>query len=145
MLDILKAYTLFFGRESWFVDLKESRQKNPLFGYYDWDFESIQSYKYLDFLEATIGITKLKSFLFFDIVGRRYICPTCLFEMTRNNDYMKSKWAFLMPNDTFSCTVYCINCNNDNEVERIDCNIGDCKGNVMTMDGICLSCGEQQI
>lgn len=64
ILDVLKAYTFFFGKDQWFNDIKVWNQSNPIFGYYDWDFESRQSYKFLDFLDVTIGTKQLKIFKF---------------------------------------------------------------------------------
>lgn len=141
--DILKAYTYFFGKNQWFHDIKKWNQSNPLFGYYDYEFETTLSYKILDFLEATIGIKQLKKYLTFDISGRRYLCPTCFHEITSKNDHFSSKWAFLLPNTSFSNCVYCINCDFENEVARADCKTKNCKGNVIDMDGICLTCGER--
>lgn len=142
--DILKAYTYFFGMDQWFHDIKIWVQSNPLFGYYDWNFESTQSYKYLDFLDATIGIKQLKKFFNFNINGRRYFCPTCLYEVQSKDVHLRSKWAFLHPNKPSSTVIYCINCNCDNEIERLDCIIEDCQGNVVDMHGICLTCGQAQ-
>lgn len=143
--DILKAYTYFFGKDQWFNDIKTWTQSNPLFGYYDWDFESIQSYKYLDFLDAIIGIKQLKKFFNFNIIGRRYFCPTCLHTVQSKDVNLCSKWAFLHPNKPFSTIVYCINCNFNHEIERSDCNKKDCQGNVIDMDGICLTCCQAKI
>lgn len=142
--NILKAYTYFFGRDQWFIDVKNWDQSNPLFGYYDWGFESIQSYKYLDFIEAAIGIKKLNKFLNFDVSARRYFCPMGMHSVNSKNEDFRSKWAFLHPNHPTSKSIYCINCSCDNEIERIDCNIGDCKGNVIDVSGTCLTCGEMQ-
>jgi hypothetical protein len=144
IIDILKAYTYFFGKDQWFNDIKKRNQSNPLFGYYDWDFESIQSYKFLDFLEVTIGIKQINKFLNFELSGRKYLCPTCFYETNSKGQQLMSKWAFLTPNKPFSTMLYCINCNFENEVERIDCNIKNCMGNVIDMDGICLTCGGKQ-
>lgn len=144
ILDILTAYTYFFGKDQWFNDIKKWNQSNPLFGYYNWNFESILSYKFLDFLEVTIGIKQLKKILNFDLSGRRYLCPTCFYEINSKGEQLKSKWAFLTPNKPSSKLLYCINCNSENEIERGDCHIKDCLGNVINIDGICLTCGEKQ-
>lgn len=138
--DILVAYTYFFGIDKWFEDLKTFNFQNPLFGYFDWDFETTMSYKYLDFLEATIGLKKLKKHFSFNISARRYFCPTCKYEMDSKDDNLQSKWAFLKPNKPDSIGVFCINCGYDNEVIREDCCSEDCPGNVLDVDGICLTC-----
>jgi hypothetical protein len=75
--DILKAYTHFFGVDTCFEDLKRFMYENPLFGYYDWSFESSMSYVYLDFLEATIGLKQFNKYFSLPIKGRKYFCPTC--------------------------------------------------------------------
>ncbi|MDR6368751.1 hypothetical protein J2795_001011 [Chryseobacterium bernardetii] len=144
IIDILKAYTYFFGKDQWFNDIKKWNESNPLFGYYDWSFESTLSYKFLDFLEATIGIKKINSFLNFDLSGRRYLCPTCFYEMNSKGEKLLSKWALLSPNKPSSKLVHCINCDFESEIERINCHSKNCIGNVIDMDGICLTCGEKQ-
>lgn len=138
--DILQAYTYFFGIDKWFEDLKKFNFKNPLFGYFDWDFETIMSYKYLDFLEATIGLQKIKKHISFDLSGRRYFCPTCKYEIDHKDDHLRSKWAFLKPNTPESKEVYCVNCGFENEVIREKCSDKNCLGNVLNTDGICMSC-----
>lgn len=100
------------------------------------------SYKYLDFLESTIGIKRFKNYISLDVSGRRYFWPTCKYEINDKYGDLKSKWAFLKPNTPDSLEIYCINCGHDNEVERIECDVEDCLGNVMDVDGICLSCYE---
>jgi hypothetical protein len=138
--DILQAYTYFFGIDQWFIDLKTFTYENPLFGYFDWEFETLMSYEYLDFLESTIGVKKLKKHLSFDITGRRYFCPTCKYEIDRKYGDLQSKWAFLIPNTPDSVEVYCINCGYESEVIREDCGDEDCLGNVIDTEGTCLSC-----
>ncbi len=140
--DILEAYTYFFGIDKWFDDFKNFNYENPLFGYFDWDFETLMSYKYLDFLEATIGIKKFKKYLSFDVSGRRYFCPTCKYEIDRKYGDLQSKWAFLKPNTPDSIEVHCVNCGHENEIIREDCSIDGCPGNVLDTEGICLTCYE---
>lgn len=142
--DILTAYTYFFGKDHWFNDFRKWNQSNPLFGYYDWNFESTLSYKFLDFLEITIGIKQLQKYLSFDISSRRYFCPTCLYEIRSKDDELLSRWAFLFPNTPISNKIFCINCDFESEIERVDCNTKNCKGNVIDMSGTCLTCGDAQ-
>ncbi|HEY6142513.1 MAG TPA: hypothetical protein VIV55_03670 [Flavobacterium sp.] len=138
--DILQAYTYFFGINKWFEDLKKFNIENPLFGYFDWDFETILSYKYLDFLEATIGFKKIQAHISFDLCGRRYFCPTCKYEIEHKDGELKSKWAFLKPNTPESKEVYCVNCGHENEVIREKCSDENCLSNVLDTDLICMTC-----
>lgn len=138
--DILKAYNYFFGIGEWFEDLKKFSYKNPLFGYIDWEFESLLSYRYLEFVESTISTRQMKKYINFDMNGRRYFCPTCKYEIDRKFGDLQSKWAYLAPNKPNSNKVYCINCGFESEVIRKDCEFDGCKGNVLDIDERCLTC-----
>jgi len=138
--DILEAYTHFFGIDIWFKDLKAFTYENPLFGYYDWDFESVMSYRYLDFLEATIGLKKFKKYFTFNVAGRRYLCPTCKYEIEKLHGELNSKWAFLHPNTPDSTNLNCINCGFENEIIREECPEENCPGNVLDVEHVCLTC-----
>lgn len=142
--DILMAYTYFFGKNQWFNDLKNWNYNNPLFGYIDWDLESVKLHKYLDFLDVTIGLNKLKQFLSFDISGRRYFCPICADKINSKNEILKSKWAFLQPNQPNSKKIHCVNCGFDSEIKRSSCSIKNCKGNVIDINNVCLTCYKPQ-
>lgn len=138
--DILQAYTYFFGKDKWFIDLKDFNYQNPLFGYFDWEYEDLMSYKYLDFVESILSIKQLNKYIDFDTSGRRYFCPSCKNNIDRQYGDLQSKWGFLKPNSASSTTVYCLNCSKENVVTRKDCEIVDCKGNVIDEDNICLTC-----
>lgn len=45
--NILKAYTYFYGKSDWFYASKIFNFENPLFGYFDSDYEYAISYEYL--------------------------------------------------------------------------------------------------
>lgn len=142
--DILQAYTYFFGIDKWFDDLKNYNYENPLFGYFDWEFENLMSYKYLDFLESTIGIKKIKNYISFDVTKRRYFCPSCKNEIDHKYGDLQSKWALLKPNSPDSKNIFCVNCQQENIVYRAECIYEDCLGNVIDVDGVCLTCYERQ-
>ncbi len=142
--DILQAYTYFFGKDKWFIDLKDFNYQNPLFGYFDWEYEDLMSYKYLDFVESILGIKQLNKYISFNTNGRRYFCPSCKNEIDHKYGDLKSKWAFLNPNSPSSTLIHCINCNKENTVIREECKEEDCKGNVIDEDDICLTCYEYQ-
>ncbi len=145
LLNILETYVVFYGKNSWFDDLKDFNIKNPLFGYYDWNFENIQSFEYLDFVLEIIGKKQLNKFVELEINGREYFCPNCKHIFDGDFGYLESKWAFLKPNEPDSEIIECLNCTYETKVERKDCLNEGCKGNVITKDDErCLVCFEYQ-
>lgn len=141
--NILEAYTYFFGENSWFLEMWNFNFENPLFGYLDWDFESLMSYRYLDFAEFMLGRKKLNKYIKTDITGRNYYCPSCKETIDDKLGHLESKWAFLIPNKSDSKEIHCVNCDAGFIVERKDCIEKDCKGNVIysnSIDVFCLSC-----
>jgi hypothetical protein len=148
--EILKAYTLFFGKDTWFLETWKFNFENPLFGYYDWDYEDALSYRYLDFAEFMIGRKKLSSYVTTDIKGRPYFCPQCKSSIDAEYGYLESKWAFLQPNKPTTKIIKCANCEVGFNVTREDCIYEDCKGNVIYSDDslgtvVCLTCYNTQL
>ena len=82
--DIIKAFTYFFGKDSWFLHLSNANFKNPLFGYLDWEFEDAISYEFLDFADFMIGIKRLNKYHNVDLTGRRYFCKFVKILLTIN-------------------------------------------------------------
>lgn len=141
--NILEAYTYFFGKNTWFLEMWSFNFENPLFGYLDWGFESLMSYKYLDFVEFMIGRKRLNKYIKTDITGRNYFCPTCKETIDYEYGDLQSKGAFLNPNKPNSTEIHCVNCDAGFVVQRKDCIEEDCKGNVIYSNSIeefCLSC-----
>jgi hypothetical protein len=148
---ILKTFTIWFGKNSWLAELKANLLENPLFGYFDSDYESTDSYKYLDFVLLVIGKNILSKHLSIDIKGRAYFCPECKYSIESEDGWMDSKWAFLSPNNPTSNRLTCVNCNTIFEVIRDKCNEEVCKGNVLCNATeykgsgiICLTCFKTQ-
>ncbi len=141
--NILKAYTLCFGKDAWFVETWHFNFTNPLFGYFDRDFEDAVSYRYLDFALGILGKKKLNKHLKTDILGRGYFCPECKRTIDREYGQLESRWAFLKPNKPDTKVIHCVNCDAEFNVTRKNCLENDCKGNVIhDYDGeeTCLTC-----
>ena len=141
--NILKAYTLCFGKDAWFLESWQFNFKNPLFGYFDWGFESAISYRYLDFVLTVLGKKNLNKYLKTDISGRAYFCPECKRTVDREFGHLESRWAFLKPNKADSKIIHCVNCDAEFIVIRKDCIEDDCKGNVIhdyAGEVTCLTC-----
>ncbi|GAA5531526.1 hypothetical protein [Herpetosiphon gulosus] len=73
---------------------------------------------------------------------RRYMCPICLRNCTEMDIY--PDLAQLQPNTPSSTTLYCIVCQKTIDVKRIDCQSDNCKGNVISHNDMCLTCGAGQ-
>jgi hypothetical protein len=148
--NILKTFVIWFGKDSWLSLLRKNLLENPLFGYFNSDFESAYSFEYLDFALFILGKRNLSKFISIDIKGRSYYCPKCKYDIEREGGYFESKWAFLSPNKPTSNHLICANCNTDFEVIREHCKEEDCKGNVLFDntdyfgETICLTCFEAQ-
>ncbi len=147
--NVLETFTVWFGKDIWHIELRENLIENPLFGYFDMDYESAVSYKFLDFVLSLIGKAKLSKHISADIRGRSYFCPQCKHGIEKEYDEpMESKWGFLNPNLPGSITMFCANCHQDFTIKRVKCGINKCRGNVLYEDPyfgdgfVCLTCFE---
>jgi hypothetical protein len=83
----------------------------------------------------------LKKYFKFDSKSRSYICPNCAYSLARDAGH-QPKTAMLKPNTPDSEVIWCFVCDEKQEVDRDDCDNGDCKGNVISLEhGRCLTCG----
>lgn len=81
----------------------------------------------------------------FNSKQRVYICPRCTWSTCRDHG-IEFHSAIIMPNAPDSTAVWCPVCNEGQEVERLDCNDQECRGNVISREwDRCLTCGELQI
>jgi len=85
--------------------------------------------------------SKLIKYFGFDKKQRRYICPSCARE--DESGITEPRTAQLFPNEPTGINVRCFVCEEDFEVERVDCEGADCKGNVI-YEGECLTCRKTQ-
>jgi len=144
--NVLKTFTLWFGKDAWHINLKRNVIENPLFGYLDSDLEGSLSYRYLDFALDIIGKSSLSKHISFNIKGHQYFCPKCKSEIDGDYDSLESKWAFLNPNAPTSNNLTCANCYQNFKIIRDKCNRKACNGNVLYDDNentgelICLTC-----
>lgn len=100
-------------------------------------------------MNLMIGLLKpkqLSSYFDFNKKQRRYICPSCYWNMNRDYDVDYPMTAQLKPNKPSSINVFCFVCGENTTVIREDCKEDGCKGNVIhAKDGKeCLTCFEPQ-
>lgn len=82
-----------------------------------------------------------KRFLAFDKKNRAYLCPTCYGAANRDGGDDFPKLAQLTKKDPACISLRCIVCGETSTVSREDCTHKPCKGNVISGDGQCLTCG----
>jgi hypothetical protein len=105
---------------------------------------SILTYRYhlQSWAEGILGNKRIKTYL--HIEGRPYNCYWCW----ANIDKYQLKTAYLHPNSSVSESLACINCLENFNAQRRDCNNNECKGNIVYQDRsnetICLTCGTVQ-
>ncbi|MDD7888320.1 hypothetical protein [Flavivirga sp. 57AJ16] len=148
---ILWTFTYLNGKGSFWRALQDKFYDHPghLVGDSELEFEEVQQYIHLDYLEALLGKGELNNHFEIDLKSRRYYCPECTGQdgilvqkdqegnVVNVDPHPTSKWAFLQPNKSDSTNVFCLVCQNTFEVERIDCKGEEkkaCKGNVLYLE-----------
>ena len=145
ILDIF--YTLMvhiWGPGIWWTQLKEHIFNEPLFGIYDSDHEKASVTTYIEFFVSYLGNKRTGEMLGHNLKQRNYFCPECHYWLNHEWDVTDSKYAILSPNTPSSETLFCVVCSASHNVERKKCQEDDCKGNVICMEGRCLTCFSEQ-
>lgn len=141
----IKCFTLFEGKDQWWILTKQNIVDHPLFGYGDYDYELANLVFRLEFIKEKTGLKFLSKHSNFELTARKYHCPYCsryLSDLGVDNMEI-TKWAILNPNKPTSENIICYSCQNTSRIERIKCTNGGCKGNVISDDNVCLTCLEQ--
>ena len=142
---ILFFISVFYNRTKWLELFRNIFTSEPTFGYWDEDIEEAEFYRVLDFVERELGKGKLNKYLNFNLKSRRYLCPDCTYWLNKHDfDGPKPKWSFLKPNDPKSTIVECLICTKKHEIERKNCSNENCKGNVISLDEVCLTCFDSE-
>lgn len=145
---ILKTYTFFLGPDSWWLSMRELYVNNPLFGYFNNEFEEASLIEKLDYVEEIVEAAELRKHFSLSLKSRRYYCPWCKDALEQEEEELKTKWALLIPQRTVGATeIKCVNCQRTMEVLRQACAEDGCKGNVLH-DGehglFCITCLNEQ-
>lgn len=141
----IRCFTLFEGNDEWWFQTKQNIVDHPLFGYGDYDYELANLTYRLEFIKGKVGLKFLNKHSDFDLTARKYYCPYCshyLSDLGRENLEI-TKWAMLNPNKPDSTTLLCYSCQNTATVTRTKCTNEGCKGNVISEEGVCLTCLEE--
>lgn len=133
-----------WGPKIWWDQLKSHVYNEPLFGIYDTDQERASVTSYIKFLVSYLGKSKAGEMLGVNLKQRNYYCPSCHYWLNHEFDVADSNYSVLKPNTPKSTNLYCVVCDTDYEVERVNCQESECKGNVISYDGYCLTCFAEQ-
>ncbi len=140
----IKCFTLFEGKDQWWLLIKQNIVEHPLFGYGDYDYELANLVFILEFIKDKTGIKFLNNHSEYELGARKYYCLYCyryLADLGVTN-LKVTKWAILSPNEPTSEGLICYSCQNTFKVERVKCTNSGCKGNVSNQN-VCLTCLEQ--
>ena len=93
----------------------------------------------LELVLKVLAPAQVKRYFGIDKKQRRYTCPSCLSEADKDLGFDR-KLALLLPADPGSTSLSCLMCGNKHTVQRDDCTNSGCKGNVISDEGVCLTC-----
>lgn len=140
LISVLESIHEFFHDSNWFklrLDFYHREPESVLF--YDNEHSSVIA-KEAVILIKELTSSQVKKFLGFSKSCRRYNCPQCVYS-NEWGIHWNAKTAILTPNASDSDKIACFVCGEKTEVLRKDCNLGDCKGNVIWAEkDLCLTC-----
>lgn len=136
---ILNTFTYFVGKDSWWDSIREELFHNPFYGAIDKEFEEASLIEVLENMERYFSRKELSKHFNQNLKNRGYFCPVCKARLEREDESISTKWAFLFPNNASSNIIKCVCCLTETSVIREDCEMEDCKGNVL-LDKLCLTC-----
>lgn len=93
----------------------------------------------LDLVLGLLTPAQVQAYFGIDKKQRRYCCPVCYSKANTDNGF-EHKLALLQPKGATSATLYCLICNTTYPVTRTDCIEPECLGNVISEEGMCLTC-----
>lgn len=93
----------------------------------------------LDLVLGLLTPAQVQTYFGIDKKQRRYVCPECYSKANTDNGF-EYKLAIFQPKGPSSTSLYCMVCNATYPVSREDCDKSDCPGNVISEDGMCLTC-----
>lgn len=133
-----------WGPKVWWDQIKDHIFNEPLFGMYDTDVEKAYLNLYVEFFVKYFGFKRTGEIFGVDLKQRRYYCPYCHYWLNKEVDVADAVYAILVPNKPTSTNLYCMVCDQNHTVTRQSCVHADCKGNVISDDGQCLTCFSDQ-
>jgi hypothetical protein len=137
-LAVLKATETLLEPQGWMARRYEYLENSPqTIAHWSLDVPMVLSPE-AELLIQILGPAELKKFFGYDRKARSYICYFCA--TTCSDLQLRPRTAQLRPNTPDSTEVWCFACDEEMTVNRLPCQLSDCKGNVIHEDGICLTC-----
>jgi hypothetical protein len=110
----------------------------------DWDIDVLNVNAELAYVLDILEPTAAKKLLGLEKKQRLYACPECYYSYRGASQRENFKLAQLRPKGSSSTSLFCIACEGKFTVVRENCKEEDCKGNVLSDDGLCLTCTNNQ-
>jgi hypothetical protein len=129
---VLKTFTKFLGRDSWWISMRDQQIKSPVFGQFNTNYEEAFLIEKLEYTESILKPQNFRQHFSLDLKTRRYYCPWCADSLEGEDSELESKWAVLVPQKSKGATkIQCMNCQRVHTVLRGKCDDPACKGDVL--------------
>lgn len=140
---ILMAAATLFNHVPWPQQLiqQHDTDRNALYGYDDYTYNIVM--QEVDDAISFLTPADAKRFFGFDKSRRAYLCPKCHYAANRGYQDDWPHLAQLRTRQKGEAVLDCIVCETPSLVERTDCMVLACKGNVIS-EGFCLTCSREQ-
>jgi hypothetical protein len=109
-----------------------------------WDPDVVLINEELEYVLGILEPAAARRLLRIDKKQRFYACPECYYGYYRAKEDGSFKLAQLKPKGSASNSLFCVACEGTYDVVRKKCEAEDCKGNVLSEDGLCLTCTNNQ-
>lgn len=140
---ILFMHKHFFPTEHWGVNRLAFLDAAPGVSLWGDDYSVNTVSHEVGILLDTLSRSQVKSYFDIDKRARRYRCPNCFDNACRDVDF-EDKLAVLELSAATPDRLRCPACNQTSEVIRKKCTCAGCKGNVISQEHQCLTCGVYQ-
>jgi hypothetical protein len=137
---ILYMHKVLFPTESWATIRCEFLENSPGSELGSGEFATNRTCWEFSIVKEMLKPAQVLQFLGIDKRQRAYLCPKCLYDANKNDEF-EFKLAVLRPKSATSTHVYCPVCDTEHVVVRKACGM-ECPGNVISEEtGACLTCG----
>lgn len=136
---LLYMHKYFFPDENWSALRIAFLRNSPAALLGDWYYASNRICWEMNLVIDLLKPAEVKKYFDVNANQRKYLCPICLYGSEKNSDF-DYKLAELRPKAPGSTSLFCPVCSETSKVEREDCQDNDCRGDVLSEEGQCLTC-----
>jgi len=138
MGDILFVYRHLFPNRAWVAVRREYLERSPLAQLHSTDFVEERLVWEFHLVSGLLTSRQMSDYFGLPAQPRKYICPNCLLAIDSD---LEPRTGVLRPNKPTSAALFCFVCGAESSVQRRPCSHSDCRGNVISDDDRCLTCG----